>query len=95
MTTLATIFLRTTGALFLIGIFGFGLVLLQFSRPPFDLLKLQRLHGGMTKEDVRGILGQPRSVEAAAWHYARSMAWPIVHVHFDSSGRFESYDYDY
>jgi hypothetical protein len=56
---------------------------------------LRNLERGMTQQQVRQVLGEPRSTDTRGWHYSRPMAWPIVHVRFDANGRMESYDYDY
>jgi len=67
----------------------------QFNRPPFDLARLQQLQAGMTQQQVRQVLGEPRLKDEFGWHYARPMAWPIVHVRFDANGRLSGHDYDY
>ena len=79
----------------LLSVVGFGLMLWQFNRPPFDLAKLPQMQRGMTQQQVRQILGEPRSYDATGWHYARPLAWPIVHVRFDASGRLQDYEYDH
>ncbi len=33
--------------------------------------------------------------QTTGWHYARPLAWPIVHVRFDAMDRYESHEYDY
>lgn len=73
----------------------FGLLCWNFDQPPFALAKLQRLHEGMTQEEVREILGEPHGRDSTGWHYARPFAWPIVHVRFDINGRFISHEYDH
>jgi hypothetical protein len=91
MKSTSSLLLRTVGAL---AALGFGLVIWQFNRPPFDLAKLQQLRKAMTQQQVRQILGEPQNANTTSWHYSRSMAWPIVHVHFDTNGKLESHEYD-
>ena len=73
----------------------FGLLYWNFDQPPFDLARLKRLHEGMSREEVRTILGEPSGRDDTAWHYSRPFAWPVVHVRFDASGKLVSHDYDY
>lgn len=65
--------------------------------PQFDLDKLEQLKPGMTKEDVKAVLGDPSTDEDKSkfqWVYA-GWGWPMVHVYFDADERFESSEYDY
>jgi hypothetical protein len=79
----------------LLPILGIGLLSLQFNRPPFDLVKFQQLHRGMTSQQVRQVLGKPTSTNETSWHYSQPMSWSIVHIHFDRNDLLESHDYDY
>jgi hypothetical protein len=53
--------LKILGVLLLLAILGFGWLLWNFNRPPFDLARLQQLRPGMSQTEVRGILGVPKS----------------------------------
>src|SRR4051812_32378749 len=74
---------------------GFGGLMWNFNRPPFDLAKLRDLRPGMSQHEVERLLGKPNGTDKSSWHYSRPLAWPIVHVYFDAVGRFKESDYDY
>ncbi len=88
-------FAKILGVLLVLGLLGFGLLIWNFNRPPFDLARLQQLRPGMSQAEVRGILGAPKSDYGDHWAYSRFMAWPIVYVRFDQSGQFTKSEYDY
>lgn len=71
------------------------LLALQFNREPFDEAILGRLRPGMSQAEVRSLLGAPRSSEHGYWAYARTFAWPILHVHFAPDGRLERIERDF
>ena len=79
----------------LLVVVGFAWLMWNFNRPPFDLARLKELQPGMSQHEVRQILGAPKSEFGGTWAYSRFMAWPIVYVRFDESGRFTESEYDY
>lgn len=87
--------LRIVAALLVLAVLGCAWVLWNFDRPPFDLAKLERLSPGMSKSDVREVLGRPRHVGEASWVYIRLGSWPLVQVYFDASGRFVRSEFDF
>lgn len=91
----ASFLLRVVGGFVALGVVGFGMLVWQFDRPPFDLTKLQQLERGMTQQQVRQMLGEPRSTTGRTWSYSRPMVWPVVHVRFDASGKLERHEYDH
>lgn len=95
MRSIITWLLRILGAGVVLVVVGFAFMLFQFNRPPFDLALLDRLRVGMTQDQVRSILGKAQLEEDGSWHYHRMMAWPIVHVYFDTDDKFKSCSYDY
>ncbi len=88
-------FTAILAAVILVPVVGFALLLWQFNRPPFDLGKLQRLQIGMNQQQVREVLGTPRSDYGESWAYSRFMAWPAVKLRFDESRHLKDWDYDY
>jgi hypothetical protein len=86
---------RVIGTLLLAGALGGCWVIWNFNRPPFDLTRLQQLRPGMSRAEVRHVLGSPKSDYGDHWAYSRFMAWPVVYVRFDEGGRFTRSDYDY
>jgi hypothetical protein len=87
----------------LVAAFGIGFVTWQIERPPIELSGLEQLHGGMTTNDVRRLLGAPSSAwtrtndsgqASPEWAYSRRMSWPIVYVYFKPDGTFASHRYD-
>src|SRR5690349_20465934 len=82
------------GLIVVVPIIALGGLMWQFNRPPFDLGKLHELSPGMSQNDVRRLLGKPNCADNHSWHYSRAFAWPIVHIYFDHSGKFQSSDYD-
>jgi len=97
------IVLLSFGSLGLMATLGVGLFVWQFERPPFALSRLDRLHSGMSTNDVKSVLGTPTSFWVrtnnsgqaySEWAYSRSMSWPIVYVYFKPDGTFESHRYD-
>lgn len=67
----------------------------RFDQPPFDLRLLDRLEPGMSKQQVREILGAPdHPTEGDTWSYSAFFAWPVVHVRFDAAGGLVSHEYD-
>jgi len=87
--------IKALGALLLLGILGFAWLMWNFNQPPFDLARLQQLHPGMSQQEVRQILGTPKSDYGDHWAYSRFMAWPIVYVRFNESKRFTKSEYDH
>jgi hypothetical protein len=80
-----------------------GFAMWQFNRPPFHLSNLERLHSGMTTNDVRKLLGAPRHAYIhtnetgqpfTTWSYSRRGSWSIVYIYFHSDGTFERHVYD-
>jgi hypothetical protein len=58
---------------------------------PVAQSKMDRIHPGMKKEDVRAILGPPKWVSSAAgqeyqWKYGHESQWQMFEVRFDNSG---------
>lgn len=88
-------FTAVLAALIIVLVVGFTSLVWQFNRPPFDLEKLQWLKVGMSQQQVREVLGTPRSDSGESWAYSRFMAWPTVKVRFDESRRLKDWDYDY
>ncbi|MCA9283604.1 MAG: outer membrane protein assembly factor BamE [Phycisphaerales bacterium] len=93
---LASLLVRSVIILFLLGVLVAALATWQFNRPPFDPGLLERLEIGMSPEQVRQILGEPRALgpDNRHWRYTAFMAWPIVHVDFDETGFVSGWDYD-
>lgn len=60
--------------------------------PSFDLQRMEQIELGMTKDEVRKILGEPHSDFGNSW--AWSTGWPIVYVYFDAEGRYREWVYD-
>ena len=87
--------IKVVGILVLADILGFSSLIWNVNRPPFDLVRLQQLQPGMSRIEVRRILGAPKSDFGDHWAYSRIMAWPIVYVRFDEDGCFRMSDYDY
>ena len=87
--------LVAAGVLVLCGILVFAWGMWQVNRPPFNLTLLERLAPGMTPEEVRAVLGSPTGTHEREWAYSRPLAWPIVYIYFDDSGRYKSSEYDY
>ena len=71
------------------------LLAVQFNREPFAEEILGRLRPGMSQAEVRSLLGSPQSSAHGCWAYARTFAWPILHLHFDPDGRLERVERDY
>jgi hypothetical protein len=72
-----------------------GYMLWSFNQPPFPLSRLDELNKGMTEDEVRRILGEPNTLHPRHWTYSRLFSWSIVHITFDSNGRFLESDHDY
>lgn len=95
------VFVTFLGKLILVGattaVLLFIFAMATISMPPFDLDKLEQLKPGMTKDEVKVVLGHPSSDEqdnGAHWVYD-GWGWPMVHIYFDVNERFESSEYDY
>lgn len=57
-------------------------------RPAMPRVLLHRLKMGMTKDEVRAVMGEPPTTyEGGTWEYARFGNAGYVHLHFDDSGR--------
>lgn len=65
---------------------------LVMERPPFPLARMEQLRVGMTKAEVRALLGDPVNCQGNVWKW--SIGWPIVSVEFDERGRFRSWECD-
>jgi hypothetical protein len=87
--------MKALGVVFLFGVLAVAWAMWNINRPPFDLARLQQLRPGMSQQEVRKILGAPKSDYGDHWAYARFMAWPIVYIRFDESNRFRASEYDY
>lgn len=87
--------LKALGLIILLSVLVIAWAIWNFDQPPFDLARLQQLRPGMSQQEVRQILGAPKSDYGDHWAYSRSMAWPIVYVYFDQSNRFVKSEYDY
>lgn len=85
---------RGAAAVALVTVIGIPWLIWNFGRPPFDLDLLHELQRGMTKAEVRHILGSPTADSGDEWAYSRFMAWPIVYVRFDADGTFASSSID-
>jgi hypothetical protein len=90
------------GSLVCLGLLTY--VICTFDSPPFDLRELGKLKLGMSRAEVRAVLGSPEHVYPArpddpgvgeSWSYSRPFSWPIVYVYFDSEGRFREHRYDH
>jgi hypothetical protein len=86
---------KAIGLILLLSVMVIAWAIWNFNQPPFDLARLQQLRPGMSQQEVRQILGPPKSDFGDHWAYSRSMAWPIVYVRFDQSNRFTTSEYDY
>lgn len=87
--------IKFVGVLLILGVVAVAWLMWNFYRPPFDLVRLNQLQPGMSKHEVREILGAPNVKFEDQWAYSRFMAWPIVYVRFDERGRFTESEYDY
>ncbi len=62
-------------------------------RPAMPYYQLNRLAVGMTKDEVRNVLGEPREIrDDSVWEYSRwgNQGW--VDVHFDDTDRFVDFN---
>src|SRR5689334_8555072 len=57
---------------------------------PVPLENLQRLRKGMTKEEVRVILGAPaRTYGSDQWTYQRPLVFGFVNIHWKADGTYD------
>lgn len=56
-------------------------------RPAMPRSKLSRLAIGMTKDEIRTVLGEPHKTGENYWEYSRFGNQGWVEIHFDDAGR--------
>ena len=97
------IILSIVGWIMVLAAIGIVFINWQFERPPFPISRLERLHEGMTTNDVMKVLGEPTSTRKHTnafgqpyleWSYSRRMSWPVVAVYFKPDGTYGNYIYD-
>jgi hypothetical protein len=66
-----------------------------FKSAPVDIDDLNRIQHGMSKGEVRKILGRPSNVykDGQIWSYS-GIGWAIAYVDFDSQGNVRNVRYD-
>ena len=72
-----------------------SLVLRLYQQPvPFD--KLESLKKGMTKDQVRAILGPPaKEYEHGQWTYSRPLVFGFVNIHWQDDDTYDgAYNYE-
>ena len=62
--------------------------------PAVPSRKLAQMRVGMTKEEVRQLLGSPRSDRGNAWQYSRT-TWAILVIQFGPDERVTYFEHDY
>ena len=91
--------LKTVGrlamGLLVVLVLAFSYLLWNVNQPPFRLEKLQLLQKGMSKQQVKQILGEPSDDFNDHWAYSRPLSWPIVYIYYDERGLFKESVYDY
>jgi hypothetical protein len=74
---------------------GFSCCVWDGSRPRRSLYAARLLKKGMTKQQVRQILGEPNKNYGEGWAYSSLFSWSIFYVRFDEHNLFEESDYDW
>ena len=65
------------------------------SGPPVPLEVLDQLKEGMTKDEVREMVGPPTKVwPHGDWYYSRFLRFGYVNIDFDDNGVFLGYEYE-
>lgn len=61
----------------------------SLERVPPAAKRVAELAHGMTHSEVKGILGDPKSISASGeeWSYYEPGSWPIFTVHFDENDK--------
>ena len=71
-----------------------GLIGLRLFSDPVPQDRLNDLRAGMTKQEVREVIGNPTGDYDGHWSYSRFMVFGFVNIHFDAGGRYLG-DYNY
>jgi len=73
---------------------GCAFLVWSFNRPPRAYYLANSLQEGMTKHEVRKILGKPDSDFGHSFAYNRPLSWGIYYVIFDNDGKLKEHYYD-
>ena len=82
--------------LLLILIAGLTALIFRSFQQPVSRDKLDRLKLGMTKEEVRQILGPAtKEYPSGQWTYSRPLVFGFVNLHWDTDGKYPGrYNYE-
>jgi hypothetical protein len=62
---------------------------------PVPMGRLQRLRKGMTKDEVRQLLGEPtKDYGSSQWTYQRPFVFGFVNIHWQADGTYDG-EYNY
>ena len=76
-------------------VLGFAALMWRINQWPVDLDDLDRLEVGMSKDEVRAIVGRPKYDSGSSWTYEQTLSWPLVYIYFDDDNRFARVRLDY
>jgi outer membrane protein assembly factor BamE (lipoprotein component of BamABCDE complex) len=89
--TMKKILIRMLAAIGTVAICGIAFIAWAMFAPPVPTSRFEKIELGMTKEQVRDILGEPLNASKADdgsewWVYAR-MTWSLLDVKFSPEGK--------